>query len=108
MENDLDQEVVSEAIKRQDAIYNMVRENIATAQNKYRMPKSAKQACFQVGDKVLWKNIRSQQRKGGKLDKSWIGPFTIVAIDKKSADLQSGNQLLPKVNIDHLRIYKTP
>ena len=106
MENVLDQEVVSEAIKRQDA--SLVRENIATAQNKYKLPKSPKQACFQVGDMVLRKNIRSQQRKGGKLDKNWLGPFTLVAINKKSADLQSDNQFLPKVNIDHLRIYKTP
>ena len=108
MENVLDQEVVSEAIKRQDAIYGLVRENIATAQNKYKLPKSPKQACFQVGDMVLRKNIRSQQRKGGKMDKNWLGPFTVVAITKKSADLQSDNQFLPKVNIDHLRIYKTP
>ena len=108
MENDLDQELVSEAIKRQDAIYSLVRENIATAQNKYKLPKSPKQACFQVGDMVLRKNIRSQQRKGGKMDKNWLGPFTVVAITKKSADLQSDNQFLPKVNIDHLWIYKTP
>lgn len=108
VENDLDQEVLSGAIERQEAINSLVCENIATAQKQYQMPKPAKQACFQVGDKVLRKNVHNQQRKCGKLDKNWIGPFTIVAIGKNSADLHSDNQFLPKVNIDHLRSFKTP
>ncbi|XP_041860681.1 cold shock-induced protein TIR1-like [Melanotaenia boesemani] len=106
VEKTVKQEVVSEAIDRQESLFNVVRQNIKKAQDAYKTPKSEKKASFNVGEEVLRKNIRSQQRKGGKLDPNWTGPFTIVAIHDKSADLQSETQFIPKVNIDHLQPFK--
>ena len=44
---------------------------------------------FKVGDKVWRQNVRIQQRKGGKLDPDYLGPFTIVALQNKSTDLSN-------------------
>lgn len=47
------------------------------------------QVTFVVGDLVLRKNIRIQQRKGGKLDHAQLGLYTIARIEVKNADLLS-------------------
>ena len=61
---------------------------------------------FKVGDKVWRLNVRSQQRKGGKLERDFSGPFTIVKLQDKSADLQSEEgRLFPKISTDHLKKY---
>ncbi|KAL0148170.1 hypothetical protein M9458_056491, partial [Cirrhinus mrigala] len=58
---------------------------------------------IQVGDRVLQQNVRSRQRKGGKLDPDYLGPYTVVRVEGKSLDVvnDEGKQI-PKINIDHL------
>ncbi|MEQ2205157.1 hypothetical protein XENOCAPTIV_027021 [Xenoophorus captivus] len=55
----------------------------------------------------VWRlNVRSQQRKGGKLDPNYLEPYTIMSISEKSVDLQdSQGGITPKINVDHLRVY---
>ncbi|XP_028439585.1 uncharacterized protein LOC114559226 [Perca flavescens] len=61
---------------------------------------------FKVGDKVWRLNVRSQQRKGGKLEPDFLGPFKVIALQDKSADLESeGGRVFPKINTDHLKIH---
>lgn len=50
---------------------------------------------------MLRKNIRQEQRKGGKLEADLMGPFTIITSDGKSADLKTpkGNTI-EEINID--------
>lgn len=69
---------------RQMASENMskVREKI-----KRKREKAGVDVNFEVGDKVLRKNIREEQRKGGKMETSMLGPFSIKNIDGKSADI---------------------
>lgn len=49
---------------------------------------------FAIGDQVLRRNIRSQQRKCGILDHDQLGPYIIARIDGKNADLLSKERML--------------
>lgn len=58
---------------------------------------------MQLGDRVLRQNKRSQQRKGGKLDPDFFGPYTVTKVDGKSIDIVDDHgKLFPTVNLDHL------
>ncbi|XP_061157614.1 uncharacterized protein LOC133169427 [Syngnathus typhle] len=102
-------EVTAQDHNEQDQLFEQVREHIRKAQEKTRDPKttSGTTPTVHIGDLVLKQNIRSQQRKGGKLNLNFLGPYKIVAIEGKTADLQDENgTLVPKINIDHLKPYK--
>ena len=83
------EEAVSEDIKRLDDIKDILQGNISKQQEKIRrrMKHGAAKPALKVGDKVWRQNVRSQQRKGGKLEPNFLGPFTVVALQGKSADL---------------------
>ncbi len=52
---------------------------------------------------MLHQNVRSRQRKGGKLDPDYIGPYTVMNVDGKSIDLKDDKgHSCPKINKDHL------
>jgi len=42
-----------------------------------------------AGDKVLVRNVRQENRKGGKMDPDILGPFTIINIEGKNDDVIS-------------------
>jgi hypothetical protein len=51
--------------------------------------------AFAVGDKVLKKNARRDDRKGGKQEFRWLGPYTITSVTKNGLyKLKKGNQYL--------------
>ncbi|MEQ2312685.1 hypothetical protein AMECASPLE_033726, partial [Ameca splendens] len=60
IEDTLGKELVLEAIKKRDTIFQLVQQNIKTAQQKYKTT-THKSETFKVGEKVLRLNIRSQQ-----------------------------------------------
>ncbi|CAL8237741.1 unnamed protein product [Boreogadus saida] len=67
------------------------------------------QENYKVGDMLWRKNVRSLQRKGGKLDPEFLGPFTVVNIEEKSVHLvDSSGKSIHKVNTDHLKLHNTP
>ena len=102
------EEAVSAGIKRLDDIKDIVADNISKQheRTRRRLKSGAPKPNFKVGDQVWRQNIRSQQRKGGKLDANFLGPYNITAIQGKSADLQGENgAVFLKVNVDHLKIY---
>ncbi len=80
------EECISECIKLQDRLYHIVQENMSQVQKKIRKRKldQGEAVVMQVGDRVLRKNKRSQQRKGGKLDPDFFGPYTVTKVDGKS------------------------
>ena len=91
-------------------VYPRVEANIKERQEKVRKRKLSmgEDDSFMVGDKVLRKNIRQEQRKGGKME-SDLGPFEITKIDDKSADLKNEKgKIMEKINIDHLKKYVEP
>ena len=64
---------------------------------------------FVVGDKVLRINIREEQRKGGKMEAEWLGPYVISNIEGKSVDLTNPKgTTMSKISIDHLKQYVEP
>ncbi|XP_034447402.1 uncharacterized protein LOC117765167 isoform X2 [Hippoglossus hippoglossus] len=61
---------------------------------------------FRVGEQVMRANIHQEQRKGEKMESSMLGPFTIVKLEGKSADLvMLKSKVIHKVNIDQLTRY---
>ncbi|XP_049323411.1 uncharacterized protein LOC111190053 [Astyanax mexicanus] len=108
VENVLSEELVAIDIERHDRILNIVQENVEGVQERTRKRLQSKlpQQNLQVGDVVLRKNIRSQQRKGGKLDPKFLSLFTITKAAGKSIDLVDSNgKAIHKVNTDHLKQY---
>lgn len=62
------EECISECIKRQDRLNQIVQDNMSQVQRKIRKRKleEGKAVVMQVGDRVLRQNKRSLQRKGGR------------------------------------------
>lgn len=92
-------------------VYTKVEENIKHGKEKVMKRKLLKgeDDSFVVGDKVLCKNIRQEQRKGGKLEADLLGPFTITKIEGKSIDLKTQKGLiLERINVAHLKRYVEP
>lgn len=83
------EEAVSEDIKRLDQIKDIVHGNITKQQERTsrRMKHGAPKSALKIGDQVWRQNVRNQQRKGGKLEANFLGPFTVMALHGKSADL---------------------
>ncbi|KAG9261366.1 hypothetical protein AMEX_G24893 [Astyanax mexicanus] len=106
VEDALQTEILLPAIEMQDKVFEVVKMNMQTARKKVKARKQASRAVlhtFAVGEKVLRRNIRSQQRKGGKLDSECLGPFTLTFLRGKSADLLGENGVkFSKINLDHL------
>ncbi|KAL2093134.1 hypothetical protein ACEWY4_010446 [Coilia grayii] len=96
VEDILSNEIVSQGIALRDGLKNIIERNV---QQKQARRKRGKACQYHIGQTVVRKNIRSEQRKGEKL-----GPFRIVAIQDKSVDLEDeqGN-ITPRINIDHLK-----
>nr|XP_057941407.1 uncharacterized protein LOC131137437 isoform X2 [Doryrhamphus excisus] len=86
-------ETVCEDIRRLDEIRDIVLKNVSRSQQRTMQEISLKrkQVSFAAGDRVWRQNVRSQQRKGGKLESNFLGPFTITTIHGKSADLIGDN-----------------
>ncbi|KAL7845031.1 hypothetical protein SRHO_G00235710 [Serrasalmus rhombeus] len=107
-EDVLAEEEVAIDIESHDKIMNIVQENMKGVQERTRkrLQSNIPQQNLKVGDVVLRRNIRSQQRKGGKLDPEFLGPFSVTRIDGKSIDLVDSNgKPIQKANIDHLKLY---
>ncbi|XP_037835446.1 uncharacterized protein LOC108247144 [Kryptolebias marmoratus] len=107
----ISQEALSTGLREQDKTYREVSANILKSQEKVRQRKQQRgeKDHFKVGDLVLLKNVRQEQRKGGKMEADMLGPLLIVNMEGKSADLVSekGKTKL-KENIDHLKRYFLP
>nr|XP_061824508.1 uncharacterized protein LOC133611595 isoform X2 [Nerophis lumbriciformis] len=94
-------------LQRQEKILAIVQKHQEKAHQRTQAAKNRPKTQFlQVGDMVWRRNVRSQQRKGGKLDPDFLGPFCITKIQGKSIDLVSTDgKPVYKVNADHLRKY---
>ncbi|KAI7808712.1 putative gypsy retrotransposon integrase-like protein 1-like, partial [Triplophysa rosa] len=101
------EEEVFSGIKQQEKIFQVLRkQNVDAAEKRKQDSREKIQCTYNTGDLVWRQNVRSQQRKGGKLDPDFLGPFTVTKVEGKSADLvDSCGKVLPKVSIDHLKPY---
>ncbi|XP_076155592.1 uncharacterized protein LOC143138965 [Alosa pseudoharengus] len=89
------EELVFYAIQRQDEIFEIVHGNAAKVREKIQKRKQQQGTHLAIiaGDRVLRQNIRSQQRKGGKLDPHVLVPYTVVKVDGTSVDLMDDRVL---------------
>jgi hypothetical protein len=84
--------------------------NIEKAQERQKKHYDAKHKppCFKEGDVVLLRNKRNEQRKGGKLEQPWSGPYTVSRLLSKGVcKLQNndGVELKTSYNSSRLKIY---
>ncbi|KAK7156031.1 hypothetical protein R3I94_006184 [Phoxinus phoxinus] len=106
MENDFLAEEVAIDIQRHEEIMKIVEDNTKRQHDRIRGRTRQKGLLLPVGALVWRENVRSQQRKGGKPDREYLGPFTVVKVEGKSVDLIDINgRTFPKVSIDHLKMY---
>ncbi|KAK9972331.1 hypothetical protein ABG768_025646, partial [Culter alburnus] len=100
-------EEMTEGVLKLDEVFRLLLPTLLRFKKQLtRKEQKAKKVKLTVGDKVWRCNVQSQQRKGGKLDQNFLGPYTIKNIEGKNADLiDERGAILPKINIDHLRLY---
>ncbi|RXN15288.1 myosin-1 isoform X3 [Labeo rohita] len=81
-ENAYSEEGVVMDIKCHEQIMELVEKNVEKTQDRTRRRLSKRQLqSLQVGDMVWRKNVRSEQRKEGKLDPDYFGPFMVTKIE---------------------------
>ena len=90
--------------------FSKAEENIAAAQKKQKEEYDRKHQpkVLKVGTVVLLENTMQKQRKGGKLEPLWLGPYTIHRdLGKGLYELsnQAGTVLKKKANIARLKEY---
>ncbi|XP_033962343.1 uncharacterized protein [Pseudochaenichthys georgianus] len=105
----VEREESHEGLKKQEAVFTEVKNNMETSQDKVRKRKieRGQEDNFQVGDQVLRRNVRQEQRKGGKLEDDWLGPDSILELEGEKAIVAKGTTKL-QTNIDHLTHYFQP
>lgn len=93
---------------------NKAKKNIDEAQlrqrESYAKRHSKADTMFNPGDKVLLKNLRRNDRKGGWSVMPWIGPFTIESIsDKNTCTLKKGDRVLKsKQHLKNIKKFYEP
>eukprot|EP00731_Ephydatia_muelleri_P009172 Em0004g1510a len=92
-------------------VFTEVTSNIQNAQAKQKLYYDRKHARtgFQLGDRVLLRNMRNLTRKGGKLKKEWSGTYVIDELCGKGLyrlKNESGEILKKKYNSAQLKIYQ--
>lgn len=98
-------------IKFVDKLQDEVKDNITNAQlaqqNSYAKRHPLAENIFKIGDKVLVKNLRRADRKGGWISMPWLGPFTVHdIINKKKSQLKTDKKILKsKVLISNIKKY---
>ncbi|XP_061740030.1 uncharacterized protein LOC133540960 [Nerophis ophidion] len=97
------EEALEEDIEQLESVRDIVLSNVAKQQESSRLTTGAPKANLKVGEQVWRQNVRNQERKGGKLEANFLGPYTITALEGKSADLEGKNgAVFRRGNIDHL------
>ena len=85
--------------------------NIANAQERYKRnydKRFENREVFKTGDLVLLENQRNKNRKGGKSDFKYLGPYTIMEISVEgncTLKHKSGGTAKKKYSLAHLKRY---
>ncbi len=102
---------IEELVIARNQVFRNVEENIHAAQKSQKETYDRKHQpkVFPVGTPVLLENTKQKQRKGGKLEPLWLGPYTVSRdVGKGLYELtnQSGKVLKKKANIGRLKEYQ--
>ena len=85
--------------------------NIANAQKRYQRnydKRFANREVFKTGDVVMLENQRNKNRKGGKRDVKYSGPYTIMEISEEgncTLKHESGGIASRRYPLTHLKRY---
>jgi len=110
-EEDVDiDEIIDNLLERRQQAFSKAKDNIDEAQKKQKLQYDVKRSseAFPIGTEVLVENTADKQRKGGKLNRVWFGPYTISRfIGKGVYELsnEKGNVVRNKVNVNRLKRY---
>ena len=109
-EDDLDQKIQILLDARQKA-FKEVEANIEAAQKSQKETYDRKHQAqvLPEGTEVLLENTYQKQRKGGKMDPLWLGPYTIHRnLGKGLYELKNkeGKLVKKKANINRLKVYR--
>nr|XP_047130952.1 uncharacterized protein LOC124810314 [Hydra vulgaris] len=84
--------------------------NIVCAQKKQKIDYDRKHTTpskFFVGQKVLLRNLKKENRKGGKMTFSWLGPYEILDILSNSTcllrNIKGNNRIKKKYSLHHVK-----
>ncbi len=104
-------ELIKQLLMAREDAFKKAEENILVAQKQQRETYDRKHEAkiLPVGSQVLLENSMQKQRKGGKLEPVWLGPYLISRdVGKGLYELtnKSGKVLKKKANIYRLREYK--
>ena len=102
--------VIEALLQTREKLYEATGLNISLAQREQKELYDSKHNPneLQVGTTVLKENTRQKQRKGGKMDDRWLGPYSINrCIGKGVYELKNmkGAVLKTKVNVNRLKVY---
>lgn len=83
---------ICDIIEKQKAVFPKADNNIKIAQAKqkkqYAQRKGITEYNFNIGDKVLRRNMQQKAKKGKKMEDRWLGPYVIVEVSKTSCLLK--------------------
>lgn len=108
-EDNIDQRIQMLLSSREKS-FKEVKTNITCAQKKQKETYDRKHLpdVLAEGTKVLLENTKEKQRKGGKMEPLWLGPYFVSRdIGKGLYELKNnkGNVMKMKANIKRLKIY---
>lgn len=94
-------------------VLEQARGNISNAQQKQKEhydKKHAGTSSIAVGSLALLANAKNKQRKGGKQDPLWLGPYIVENISDKGVctlrNKETGNTLKQQYNVSLLTLFK--
>ena len=102
------EQTVAALLKSREIAFEKAKENISKAQQAQKETYDRKhvQSELPLGTKVWLENTAQKQRKGGKMDPIWLGPYSINrSLGKGLYELknQKGEILKKKANITRLK-----
>ncbi len=103
-------EVIGSVLASREKVFGDAELSITKAQGKQKDTYDRKHqlASINVGEEVLLENTAQKQRKGGKLEPAWLGPYVVSrCVGKGLYELsRNGKVIKKKANIGRLKRYK--
>ena len=107
----LQEEILEVTTDIREKIHNVAAKNISKAQahqaKNYNL--QHKGESLKVGDKIMKKNKKAEQRKGDKLGPRWLGPYMITAVHENGnymvADPKTGKVLATRCLQSECKLY---
>ena len=104
--------LINSLLQSQEKAFQQAEQNIKIAQKKQKQTYDRKHQLqeFEINTLVMLENTIQKQRKGGKLEPLWLGPYSIHrCLGKGVYELtnKDGKVLKKKTNIARLKVYNT-